>query len=78
MTLKKALLSKEPTEKKITIKCDILGEPAEIFIELKHRGLVRSARDAFVQGIMCLHEKVLERDLKLAQLKASRRLEEQF
>jgi hypothetical protein len=63
-------------EEKVNIKCAVVGEPARIFFELKRRGIVRSARDAFVQGIISLHEKVVARDLQLAQLKASQRLEE--
>jgi len=78
MASKKAAISKESNEAKIFIKCAIIGEPAEIFLELKRRGIVRSARDAFVQGVICLNDKILQRDLKVAQLKASRRLEEEF
>ena len=63
-------------EEKVNIKCAVTGEPARIFHELKRRGIVRSARDAFVQGIISLHEKIVARDLQLAQLKASQRLEE--
>lgn len=63
---------------KVHIKCTVLGEPAEIFLELKRRGIVRSARDAFVQGIISLNDKILQRDLKMAQLKASKRLSEEF
>jgi hypothetical protein len=65
-------------EEKVNIKCAVTGEPARIFHELKRRGIVRSARDAFVQGIISLHEKVVARDLQLAQLKASQRLEEEL
>jgi len=65
-------------EDMVSVKCEVFGEPARIFWELKRRGIVRSARDAFVQGIMCLHEKVIARDLQLAQLKASKRLEEEL
>jgi hypothetical protein len=54
------------------------GDPAEFFLELKRRGIVASSRDAVVQGIICLHEKVVERDLKTAQLAASRRLSEEI
>ena len=71
-------LKSEKYDQKVNIKCTVVGEPAEIFLELKRRGIVRSARDAFVQGIICLNEKILHRDLKIAQLKASRRLEEEF
>lgn len=45
-----------------------------MYIELKKRGIVHSTRDAFTQGLRCLHEKILEIDLKRAQLAATRRL----
>jgi len=61
---------------KARINCEITGKPAQIFLDLKKRGLVTSARDAVVQGLTCLYEKVLQRDLQEAQLKASRRLSE--
>jgi hypothetical protein len=61
-------------DEKARINCEIRGKPAEIFNELKRRGLITSARDAVVQGLACLYEKVLERDLREAQLKASRRI----
>jgi hypothetical protein len=77
MNRKGKIESEKPTQK-VNIKCMVVGEPAEIFLELKRRGIVRSARDAFIQGIMCLNDKILHRDLKIAQLKASRRLEEEF
>jgi hypothetical protein len=78
MTRKKPWGSDKGEEAKIVIKCEVLGEPARIYLELKRRGLVRSARDAFVQGIVSLHEKVVARDLQLAQLKASRRLNKEL
>jgi len=62
----------------VHIRCKIEGDPAECFLELKRRGFISSAREAVVQGIICLHEKVVERDLKTAQLAASRRLSEEF
>jgi hypothetical protein len=68
------MISEEP---KVHIKCAITGEPAKIFRELKRRGIVSSARDAVVQGLLKLHEVVLQRDLQVAQLEASRRLSEE-
>lgn len=59
------------------VNCEISGEPARIFLELKQRGIVSSARDAVVQGLLSLHERVLQRDLQLARLKASQRLNEE-
>lgn len=77
------LLGKKPTSDrspvtKVQIRCEIKGEPAEFFLELKRRGIVASSRDAVVQGILCLKEKVLQRDLQMAQLAASRRLSEEI
>lgn len=59
---------------KVRINCEIQGKPAEIFLNLKKRGLVTSARDAVVQGLTSLYERVLQRELQEAKLKASRRL----
>ncbi len=70
--------SNQTVEVKINIKYVLSGEPARIFLELKRRGFIRSAREAFVQGLISLHEKVLARDLQLAQVKASRKLEEEL
>lgn len=78
MLSKKAPVTREPADVKINIKYVLPGELAEIFLELKRRGIVKSARDAFTQGLMCLHDRVLQRDLKAAQLKASKRLSEEF
>jgi hypothetical protein len=64
-------------EHKVSVRCIISGDPAKIFLELRRRGLVRSTRDAVVQGLMSLHERVVQRDLKIAQLRASQRLNEE-
>jgi hypothetical protein len=69
--------SRESQEHKVSVRCIISGEPAKIFLELKRRGIVRSTRDAVVQGLMSLHERIVQRDLKIAQLKASQRLNEE-
>lgn len=58
------------------VKCVLRGEPAKIVRELKSRGLVKSVREAVVQGLLLLYEKTAERDLKRAQARAGRRLEE--
>ena len=60
---------------KVRINCEIRGKPAQIYLDLKRRGLITSAREAVVQGLTSLYEKVLQRDLQEARLKASRRLE---
>jgi len=62
--------------RKVWVNFVISGEPAEVFLELKNRGFVHSARDAFTQGIMCLQEKIMERELKKAQLEATKSLKE--
>jgi hypothetical protein len=54
------------------------GEIAEVYLQLKERGIVHSTRDAFAQGLRCLQERVTEQDLKRAQLRASKRLEEEL
>jgi hypothetical protein len=51
---------------------------AEVYLQLKERGIVHSTRDAFTQGLRCLHERVMEIDLKKAQLKASEKLNQEF
>lgn len=62
----------------VHIKCKIEGEPAEFLLELKRRGIVSSAREAVVQGIICLREKVLQRGLQMVQLEAFRRPNEEI
>lgn len=54
------------------------GELGDMYLELKKRGIVHSTRDAFAQGLRCLHEKIVETDLKRAQLAAARRLNKEF
>jgi hypothetical protein len=49
-----------------------------MYLELKKRGIVHSTRDAFSQGLRCLHEKIMETDLKKAQLAAAKRLNREF
>jgi len=69
------LTLKEPET--VYVKCTLRGEPARIVAELKERGVVRSVREAVVHGLLALYEKTMERDLKRAQARASRRLEEE-
>jgi len=76
MTPKVVLNSGKP--RRIWVKFPITGEMAEIYLQLKERGIVHSTRDAFTQGLRCLHERVMEIDLKRAQLKASERLNQEF
>ena len=44
------------------------GEPAEWLNEWKRRGLVTSYTDAIIQSLRAFKEKVIEQDLKAAQL----------
>lgn len=60
---------KKTGEVKVHINCNIKGEPAQILLELKERGLVNSNKDAINQGLCALYNKILERDLKTKQLK---------
>jgi hypothetical protein len=54
---------------KIRVNCTLYGEPAKILIELKQRGLATSNTDAVIQALYALHEKIVNRDIRLAQLK---------
>ena len=45
------------------------GEPAQLLAEWKKRGLVSSCRDAVIQSFKAFQEKLVDRDLKAAQLK---------
>jgi len=76
MVSKESLGSEE--KKKVRVNTQINGEPAQIFLELKRRGIISNARDAVIQGLMCLHERMLARDLQRAQLKASERLNQEY
>ena len=76
MVSKESLGSEE--KKKVRVNTQINGEPAQIFLELKRRGIISNARDAVIQGLMCLHERMLARDLQRAQLKASERLNQEL
>jgi len=54
------------------------GEPCDLYLKFKKRGIVHNTRDVFTQGIRCLQEKIMEMDLKKAQLAASRMLSKEF
>jgi hypothetical protein len=60
---------KTKKEPDVRINTAIKGEPAEILIELKKRGIVTSNSDAVIQGLLALYEKVVQRDLAIARLK---------
>jgi len=54
----------------VRVNTVISGEPARILLELKSRGIVLSNTDAVAQGLLALDERVLERDLAKARLRA--------
>jgi len=76
MKKREAEPSAKTTPFKMEVKCTLKEEPAHIVQELKERGVVASVREAVVHGLIAFHEKIVERDLKIAQLKASKRLDE--
>ena len=53
----------------VRINTSIKGEPARILLSLKQRGVIVSNTDAVIQGLLALHERVLKRDLEVAQLR---------
>lgn len=63
-------------EPRVYVKCVLVGEPARIVCELRARGLVHSVREAVSQGLVCLMERVDERDLRALQVRAGRGLDE--
>ena len=63
-------------EHKVWVNFTLKGEPAQTYFELKQRGIIHSTRDVFMEGLRALQERVMERDLKMAQIRASRRLNE--
>ena len=76
MTPKKEQSPRE--HRKLWVNFPLSGESSDMYIELKKRGIVHSTRDAFAQGLRCIHEKILEIDLKKAQLAATRRLNKEL
>ena len=64
--------------RKLWVNFVLDGEPSDVYFEFKRRGTVHNTRDAFTQGLRCLQEKIMELDLKKAQLAASRRLSKEL
>lgn len=62
---------------KVSVKCTLKGELPWIFLELKERGIVKSVREAMVQGLLAIYDRTMERDLKRTHVRASMRLEEE-
>jgi len=54
----------------------LTGEPARIIREAKRRGTAKSTRDVVVQALVALNDRMLERDLRGAQVRAQMRVEE--
>jgi len=71
--VKKAI---ENSDAKIRINTVVIGEPAKWLNEWKRRGLVTSYTDAIIQALRTFNEKVIEQDLKSAQLGNIQRAEE--
>lgn len=61
---------------KIRINTVVIGEPAKWLIEWKRRGLVTSYTDAIIQALRAFNEKLIEQDLKSAQLGNIKQAEE--
>ena len=59
---------------KVNFKFKLEGEPAEMYRELRARGLVKSASDAMAQGVQRLYDETLERDMKRVRVQAGKRL----
>ena len=63
-------------EDKVWVNFVLTGEPAKVILEAKRRGITKSTRDAVVQGLLALNDKMVERDLKKAQINAHRRADD--
>ena len=66
-------MSQEETEI-VWVKCELEGKPAKIVKELKRRGIVKSVREAVVQGLLTYWDQVMVRDLREAQAQTSTRI----
>ena len=66
-------LSQEETEI-VWVKCELEGKPAKIVKELKRRGIVKSVREAVVQGLLTYWDQVMVRDLREARAQTSSRI----
>jgi len=52
----------------VRINMTLKGEPAQWLGEWKRRGIITSNSDAVIQSLRLFHEKIIEQDLKTAQL----------
>jgi hypothetical protein len=64
------------SEEKVWVNFVLTGEPARIIREAKKRGIAKSTRDAVVQGLLALNDKMVERDLRKAQANAHRQIDD--
>lgn len=71
-----SVLTLEKPER-VYLKCTLRGDPALIFLELKERGIVGSVKEAVVQELFAFYERILERDLRRAQVASARRVTEE-
>jgi len=66
-------LSQDETEI-VWVKCELEGKPARIVKELKRRGMIKSVREAVVQGLLTYWDQVMVRDLREAQARTGTRI----
>jgi uncharacterized protein (UPF0297 family) len=63
------------SEERVWVNFVLTGEPARIIREAKTRGIAKFTRDAVVQALLVMNDRMLERDLRSAQVRAQRRSE---
>ena len=56
------------------VRFELEGKPADIVRELKKRGIVKSVREAMVQGLLTYYDQLMMRDLREAQAQTSTRI----
>ncbi len=54
---------------RLPLQTPIARMPAKWLLEWKKRGLISNCRDAIIQAFKVYHEKILDQDLRAAQLK---------
>jgi hypothetical protein len=61
------------SEERVWVNFVLVGEPARIIRDVKKRGTAKSTRDVVVQALVALNDRMLERELRSAQVRAQRR-----
>lgn len=61
------------SEERVWVNFVLVGEPARIIRDAKRRGTAKSTRDVVVQALVALNDRMLERELRGAQVRAQRR-----